>query len=53
MVGAALNDLAPANLSFGNGRADFAINRRENTPNGVKIGENPKDLPIPTCPCSK
>jgi neutral ceramidase len=32
VVGAALGDMAPANLSFGNGAAGFAINRR--TPNG-------------------
>jgi neutral ceramidase len=32
-IGAALGDLAPANLSFGNGAAGFAINRRAN-PNG-------------------
>src|SRR5260370_1737745 len=29
-IGAALGDLAPANLSFGNGAAGFAINRRAN-----------------------
>jgi neutral ceramidase len=51
VVGAALKDLAPADISFGNGRATFAINRRENTANGVKIGENPKgptdfDVPV-------
>ena len=33
VIGAALGDLAPANLSFGNGEAGFAINRRPN-PNG-------------------
>jgi neutral ceramidase len=51
VVGAALKDLAPANLWFGNGRAMFAINRRENTPKGVIIGENPTgptdaDVPV-------
>lgn len=51
VVGAALKDLAPANLYFGNGRATFAINRRESTPKGVIIGENPAgpgdtDVPV-------
>jgi hypothetical protein len=50
VVGAALKDLAPADLAFGNGRATFAINRRENTPNGVKIGENPKGPSDPDVP---
>lgn len=53
VVGAALKDLAPADLSFGNGRATFAINRRENTPNGVKIGENPKGPGDPDVPVLK
>src|SRR5947209_6156675 len=51
VVGSALKDLAPADLRFGDGRATFAVNRRENTPGGVKIGENPKgptdtDVPV-------
>src|SRR5579872_3815540 len=51
VVGAALQDLAPANLSFGNGRATFAINRRQKTPKGVIIGEDPEgptdtDVPV-------
>src|SRR5207245_791293 len=42
---------APANLSFGNGIARYAINRRENSARGVKIGVNPKgpsdyDVPV-------
>src|SRR5579859_697195 len=53
VVGAALKDLAPADLSFGNGRTTFAINRRENTPNGVKIGENPKGPSDPDVPLLK
>jgi len=53
VVGAALKDLAPADLSFGNGRATFAINRRENTANGVKIGENPKGPTDPDVPVLK
>jgi len=51
VVGSALSDLAPANLWFGNGHATFAINRRQNTPKGVIIGENPggptdTDVPV-------
>src|SRR5207249_2038603 len=42
VIGAAIGDLAPANLSFANGVANFAMNRRENTPKSVKIGLNPK-----------
>src|SRR5205807_2228628 len=53
VVGAALKDLAPADLSFGNGRATFAINRRENSPSGVKIGENPKGPTDPDVPVLK
>ena len=30
MIGAALKDLAPASLAIGNGKATFAVNRREN-----------------------
>ncbi|HWQ52282.1 MAG TPA: neutral/alkaline non-lysosomal ceramidase N-terminal domain-containing protein [Bryobacteraceae bacterium] len=51
IVGAAAGKLEPANLWFGNGTADFAINRREPTPEGVKIGLNPAgptdhDVPV-------
>ncbi len=53
VVGAALKDLAPANLWFGNGRATFAINRRENTPKGVIIGENPGGPGDPDVPVLK
>ncbi len=53
VVGAALKDLAPANLWFGNGRATFAINRRENTPKGVIIGENPTGPGDPDVPVLK
>jgi len=53
VIGAALNDLSPASLWFGNGRATFAINRREPTPNGVKIGENPKGPTDPDVPVLK
>ena len=38
----ALQDLAPAKLAFGEGKVSFAINRREPTPTGIKLGLNPK-----------
>jgi neutral ceramidase len=53
VVGAALNDLAPADLWFGNGRANFAINRRQSTPKGVIIGENPTGPTDPDVPVLK
>jgi hypothetical protein len=36
VVGAALNGMAPARLSFAEGHADFGINRRKVTPQGVR-----------------
>ena len=50
VVGEAIADLAPAQLSYGFGRAGFAMNRREATATGVKIGVNPtgpKDHEVP------
>ena len=51
VVGKALDDLAPAQLSVGHGAVGFAVNRREPTPEGVKIGVNPTgpvdhDIPV-------
>jgi neutral ceramidase len=51
VVGRALRDLAPARLSVGHGAVGFAVNRREPTPGGVKIGVNPQgpvdhDVPV-------
>jgi hypothetical protein len=51
LVGAALKDLAPANLSFGNGKGSFAINRRQASERGVRLGVNPggpsdHDVPV-------
>ena len=51
VAGEALKDLAPARLRFGHGSAGFAGNRREPTPQGIKIGVNPKgpvdhDVPV-------
>ena len=42
---------SPAGLAYAVGRADFAMNRREKTPTGFKIGLNPggptdKSVPI-------
>jgi hypothetical protein len=41
LVGEALTKLEPANLSHGVGRAHFALNRREPTATGIKLGKNP------------
>src|SRR5450755_459073 len=51
VVGAALGDLQPANLSFGNGSAGFAMNRRLPTPKGYINSANPAgptdhDVPV-------
>ena len=40
-IGAAIADLAPATVEFGEGSVDFAVNRRQSTPKGVNIGVNP------------
>jgi hypothetical protein len=42
---AALDDLKPATLSYGQGTARFAVNRREPTPKGIINGINP-DGPV-------
>lgn len=50
VIGAALGDLKPANLSYGTGKAGFAINRRQFTAKGVQIGVNaqgPVDHEVP------
>ncbi len=41
VVAAAIGDLAPATLDYGFGETGFAINRRQASPTGVKIGLNP------------
>ena len=48
---AAVGKLEPATLAYGVGRAGFAMNRREKTPTGFKIGVNPsgptdKSVPV-------
>lgn len=50
LAGAAIQDLAPAKLWFGNGQAHFAMNRRAPTPAGVKIGVNPAGPTDPDVP---
>lgn len=50
LVGTALADLAPARLDCGSGTAGFAINRREMTATGVRLGTNsagPVDHRVP------
>jgi len=42
IIGTAIGNLKPAELRYGVGEAGFAMNRREATPKGVKIGMNPK-----------
>jgi neutral ceramidase len=50
LIGAALKDATPAQLSFGRGTAQFAMNRREMTERGMRIGvnrEGPVDREVP------
>lgn len=53
VIGAALGDLAPAQVFYGTGEAHFGINRREQTPKGVRIGVNPAGPVDPTVPVLK
>jgi neutral ceramidase len=51
VVGAALGDLQPGEVSIGHGTGSFAINRRQGPSGGVKIGLNPagpvdQDVPV-------
>jgi neutral ceramidase len=41
VIGAALADLSPAQVSYGTGSTGFAVNRRQFSANGVRIGVNP------------
>jgi neutral ceramidase len=41
LIGEALAKMQPASLSYGIGRAHFALNRREQVANGIKLGKNP------------
>jgi neutral ceramidase len=50
VVGEAIRDMAPATVWVGHGSADFAINRREPSPGGIRIGVNaqgPVDHDVP------
>jgi hypothetical protein len=40
-IGEALGKLEPVSLSYGIGRAHFALNRREPTSRGIRLGKNP------------
>ena len=53
VIGAALHDLAPAAVTYGQGSADFAMNRREPTASGIKIGVNPNGPTDHTVPVLK
>jgi len=50
LVAKATERLEPARLSWGSGVADFVMNRREFTPNGVILGVNPRGLADRTVP---
>ena len=41
VVGSALTGMKPVSLTYGVGRAHFALNRREPTPKGIKLGKYP------------
>jgi len=53
LVGAAIGDLKPADLWFGNGQAHFGINRRQMGAKGVIIGLNPDGPTDPDVPVLK
>lgn len=53
LAGTAIGNMAPAKLWFGNGKAHFAVNRREPGPNGMKIGVNPAGPTDPDVPILK
>ncbi|HEY2155493.1 MAG TPA: neutral/alkaline non-lysosomal ceramidase N-terminal domain-containing protein [Isosphaeraceae bacterium] len=42
VIGEAIAKMEPANLSYGIGRAHFALNRREPTERGIRLGKNPQ-----------
>lgn len=46
----AIRRLEPARIAFGQGQAQFAANRREPTPTGVRIGVNPDGPVDPSVP---
>lgn len=52
-VAAALGDLKPARVYYGAGEVRFAVNRREPTPKGMRIGVNPSGPSDHTVPVLK
>ena len=51
VIGKALREKTIARLSLGSGQADFAVNRRQSGPEGIRIGVNPggpvdKEVPV-------
>jgi hypothetical protein len=50
LVGDALAKLEPAQLSYGVSRAHFALNRREPTEKGIRLGKNPSGPTDETVP---
>lgn len=53
VIGQALEDLQTAHLEFGNGKANFAVNRRQLTPTGWINGSNPDGVGDPDVPVLK
>jgi hypothetical protein len=53
LIGKAMESMEAVELWFGNAHAHFAINRREATPNGVRIGLNPSGPTDPDVPVLK
>ncbi|MBM3738993.1 MAG: hypothetical protein FJW39_24730 [Acidobacteria bacterium] len=50
VIGSALGNLEPATLRYAEGETGFAVNRRQFTPDGVKLGvqpDGPKDHRVP------
>lgn len=50
VIGAALGDLSPASILYAAGEAHFGVNRRQPTPQGIKIGVNPAGPVDPSVP---
>jgi neutral ceramidase len=53
LIGKAIQNLEPADVWFGNGQAHFAINRRQSTPTGIRLGLNPSGPTDPDVPVLK
>ena len=50
VIGQALHNLAPANIAYSASETHFAVNRREPTPDGIKLGINPNGPVDPLVP---